>query len=391
MNSSSKSIVAELNKGLKLNGVNYEVWSMKIRHLLEEQEILDSLSSVMAKPEEGTTTQHKRDLETYVAWRKKNSTARIILLSAMNDEIAKQFHFYDNAMDLWMALKQKFGGMSLPKLRSLALKFDTYKMRHDHTMKMHLREMSNMINELSDAGQKMTEEQKVQAVIRSLQNSWDHVRMHLIHNESIRTFEDAARHLELEEDRLTSIKINVEAHFTVENSSNNNANKRSYFDDYDKEQAQEPKKPKQKHEGNKSSMKKGKVNISRVKCLNCNQEGHYVNECMLPNYNIEKSSTRDNLVLCPGSGMQIVVKTLVGTIFILEVESIDTIDTLKAKIHAILGILPDQQVLLFNDKRLADGTRTIADYNIPNHSTIDMAVRIIGGKVLAGHRNINAP
>ncbi|XP_065852339.1 uncharacterized protein [Euphorbia lathyris] len=373
MTLASKSIVAELNKGLKLNGVNYEVWSMKIRHLLEEQEILDSLSSVMAKPEEGTTSQHKRDLETYMAWRKKNSTARIILLSAMNDEIAKQFHFYDNAMNLWIALKLKFGGMSLPKLRSLALKFDTYKMRHDHTMKMHLREMSNMINELSDAGQKMTEEQKVQAVIRSLQNSWDHVRMHLINNESIRTFEDAARHLELEEDRLTSIKINVEAHFTettsVENSSNNNANKRSCFDDYDKEQAQEPKKPKQKHEVDKSSM-----NISQVKCLNCNQEGHYVNECMLPNYNIQKSSTRDNLVLCPGSGMQIVVKRLVGTSFILGVESIDTIDTVKTKIQRMMGLPPCKQILLFAGKALADGTRTIADYNIQNQSTIFLCV-----------------
>ncbi|XP_065852337.1 uncharacterized protein [Euphorbia lathyris] len=380
MTSASKSIVAELNKDLKLNGVNYEVWSMKIRYLLGEQKVLDCLGSVMDTPEEGTISQHEKDLEAYVAWRKKNSTARIILLSAMDDVIAKQFQIYDNSMDLWIALKHKYGGMSLTKLRSLALKFDTYKMHFEHTMKMHLREMSKMINELSDAGQKMTEEQKVQAVIRSLRNSWDHMKMHLIHNESIRTFEDAARHLELEEDRLTSIKINVESHFietaSVENSSKNNANKRSCFDDYDKEQAQEPKKPKQKHEGNKSSMKKQKVNISRVKCLDCNQEGHYANECMLSNYNIQKSSTRDNLVLSPGSGMQIVMQPLSGKSFILEVESIDTIDTLKAKIHPIIGIPPYQLRLVFDGKLLADGTRTIADYNIPNHSTIDVVLRM---------------
>ena len=47
----SKNIVAELNNGEKLNGDNYEIWSMKIQYVLEEQEVLETLNNVMVEPE----------------------------------------------------------------------------------------------------------------------------------------------------------------------------------------------------------------------------------------------------------------------------------------------------------------------------------------------------
>jgi hypothetical protein len=36
MASASRNIVAELNKGEKLNGENYEIWAMKIQYVLEK-------------------------------------------------------------------------------------------------------------------------------------------------------------------------------------------------------------------------------------------------------------------------------------------------------------------------------------------------------------------
>ena len=147
----------------------------------------------------------------------------------MDDDIAKQFKRYENAMELWNALREKFGGVALTKLRSLTIKFDIYKKRPDHTMKKHLKEMSNMISELNDAGHVLTKEQKIQAVIRSLPNNWEHMRMHLTHSKNIRNFEDATRYLELEEDRLTSVKDNAQVHYTQGSSSTgttSNNNKR---------------------------------------------------------------------------------------------------------------------------------------------------------------------
>ena len=85
MSSASKNIVAELNKGEKLNGDNYEIWSMKIQYVLEEQEALEVLNIVLDEPEAGNTAQHKRDREAYEAWKRKNSLARITLLSSMEN------------------------------------------------------------------------------------------------------------------------------------------------------------------------------------------------------------------------------------------------------------------------------------------------------------------
>ena len=59
----SKNIVAELNKGENLNGDNYKIWIMKIQYVLEEQEALEVLNFIMNEPEEGNTTQHRRDNE----------------------------------------------------------------------------------------------------------------------------------------------------------------------------------------------------------------------------------------------------------------------------------------------------------------------------------------
>ena len=89
--SASKAIVAELNKDLKLNGENYEVWAMKIQYVLEEQDVLGPIFETMEVPPPGNEPQDVRALEVYQTWKRKSASARIILLSAMDDDLTKQF------------------------------------------------------------------------------------------------------------------------------------------------------------------------------------------------------------------------------------------------------------------------------------------------------------
>ena len=144
----------------------------------------------MSEPEAGNTVQHRRDREAYKAWKKNNSLARITLLSSMDNDLMRDFRVHANAKDLWEAVKIKFRTTSVARLRSLTIKFDTSKKHPGVPMKKHLKQMSNMINELADEGHVLTDEQQVQAVIYSLPNSWDHMKMTLTHNEYIKTFED---------------------------------------------------------------------------------------------------------------------------------------------------------------------------------------------------------
>lgn len=70
MASAFKNVVAELNKGAKLHGNNYDIWHYKIQYIRKEQETLEALNNTLSKPEQGNSAQHMRDLEAFLAWKK---------------------------------------------------------------------------------------------------------------------------------------------------------------------------------------------------------------------------------------------------------------------------------------------------------------------------------
>ena len=55
VNMATKNVVVDLTKGEKLDGTNYDMWHGKIQYLLNEQEVLETLTNVMRRPKNGNT------------------------------------------------------------------------------------------------------------------------------------------------------------------------------------------------------------------------------------------------------------------------------------------------------------------------------------------------
>ena len=75
-----------------------------------------------------------------------------------------------------------------------------------------------MIRELKTSGHGLIDEQQVEAVIRYLPNSWEHMVVNMTHNQNVKTFDDIVRHLELEAKRLMVARPNEQAYVVESNS-----------------------------------------------------------------------------------------------------------------------------------------------------------------------------
>nr|XP_018622437.1 uncharacterized protein LOC104084895 [Nicotiana tomentosiformis] len=112
------------------------------------------------------------------------------------------------------------------------------------------------------------------------------MKMHLTHNISIKTMEDAKRHLELEEERLGVDKATTSAYVASFDPNSGKGKKRKFSGFFRKKgKGQAWKKPKTNHQGKNDvsvPKPKKKLNMAKLKCHNCKNKGHFDRDCPEP-------------------------------------------------------------------------------------------------------------
>ncbi|XP_043698684.1 uncharacterized mitochondrial protein AtMg00810-like [Telopea speciosissima] len=135
-----------------------------------------------------------------------DASAELIWLESLMRELgyplAGQYEKCETAKSMWDLVRLDYGGISMTKLRSMTkfrsmtLKFEMYRKDPKHTMVEYLRVIKDMIQQLDDTGKHLTDEQQVQAIIRTLLDFWGQIKIVLTHNDTVKTFNDIAAHVE---------------------------------------------------------------------------------------------------------------------------------------------------------------------------------------------------
>ena len=75
---------------------------------------MEGINHVLNQQEEVYTTQHRRDLEAYKAWKMANSTAREIIVSSVVDDLIHECEEFPNANAMWAHLRGTYGDTFVP-------------------------------------------------------------------------------------------------------------------------------------------------------------------------------------------------------------------------------------------------------------------------------------
>ena len=106
------------------------------------------------------------------------------------------------------------------------------------------------------------------------------MKVHLTHNTKIKIFDDAVRHLELEENRLESFRLESKAYVADVRVQKNKGSKHKFKGKRGKEQGTASKKPRTNQQGKRNVLIKN--DKLKLKCFNYGNKGYFANECLEP-------------------------------------------------------------------------------------------------------------
>jgi hypothetical protein len=210
MSSSSESSSSQVLRGLpnalgiRLTGKNYPMWKVKIRAVLQSQDLLDCLigghvsSSLSLQADDGGK---KKEADLLM----KSRCARaytIILLSLDDTRIQMVMDVAEgDSVGLWSALMKLFERTTTASKTHTRRMLHQIKMDVDEEFDLFKSRIIQLVTRLNSMGENVTDGEKIYAVLEGLPRSYDGLKQSLEVQDSL-TFEEICSHIRDHQEKL---------------------------------------------------------------------------------------------------------------------------------------------------------------------------------------------
>ncbi|XP_074310475.1 uncharacterized protein LOC141646503 [Silene latifolia] len=153
-------------------GVNYQFWELKMKTLFRSQELWELVENGFedTKPTEPDAALKEK--------RKKDAKALFIIQQALEEEFFSRIASATTSKEAWDILKSEYLGdkkVIKVRLQTLRREFETSLMSDKESAQDYLSRVSRVVQQMRAYGEKISDEQVVGKVLRSLTKKYDYI------------------------------------------------------------------------------------------------------------------------------------------------------------------------------------------------------------------------
>nr|GEV68735.1 hypothetical protein [Tanacetum cinerariifolium] len=192
----------------------------------------------------------------------RESKARTTLLQSILDDHIADFHYMDDARDIWNAVKARFGGnVESKKKRKSMLKQEFLEFRIIETEGFHkgYDRMQKILSQLNQLSAKPDTKEIYLRFLRALPSSWSQVALILKTKGGLEflSFDDLYY-------KLKMLEVNVRGYSTISPSQSTGLSHSAF---------------KARRKINFDKKESARFNKQKVRCYKCQRRGHFAREC----------------------------------------------------------------------------------------------------------------
>ena len=251
----------------RFNGENYGIWKLRIRAVLMDKGVLDVIDKKMPeKPDK--------------KWKKRNYKARNIIMGYLDDShVGIAENEQKTAREIFEELEDTYNRKTQASQRTIKKKLACLKLNDDTPLIKHLETFNEIVLELSAAGVKMTENDKIDSLLNSLSDKYDAVIV------ALETLSETNNNLSYVKNRLLDYEVKMknkscDTSMKVLVAQNDSENKfKNYYKGNFKQGFKSYKKNNKFNNIYKNHNSKKWHNGQNLTCYHCKKKGHKISEC----------------------------------------------------------------------------------------------------------------